>query len=169
MSVSMAPLPLTVRNITVGAAWTLLLFVGLTSWFTGLGVTVLYWEQGIGAPVLGAFGAGYALLISGVLGTAATALLGVPLTLAVSMLLRRSSSVRAHASGAAAAGALSAFILVVIAFLVMPSSPPIAEPSLWVVLPYGVLVLVTAASSAGGWLIAFREHREIPTTAEVNA
>jgi len=174
VSEPVAPLPLTARNLALGAGWTLLVFVCLVTLLTGNIVTILFAGQGFGALALGGFGAGYAFFLSGAVGIVATAFIGVPLTIAVSLLLRRSRSVRAHAWGAAAAGGLSMLVLLgLYALFTLPSTIAMAEAGistgvdgaalLATLAVYAALFVVTGASSAAGWLLAWRQHRAIAT------
>lgn len=155
------PLPLTPRNVVSGAGWTLLIFVAAVTWIT-MNIFVLSMiGSGFAALFMGLIAGGYALVISSVVGFVATAVLGIPLTLGISKLLGRSTSVLAHALGAGLAGALSGLVLVAAYLLTVADSEAMtADPGGWWGTSVFTLAVMagTAASSAAGWLIAWRQH-----------
>ncbi|TBN56816.1 hypothetical protein EYE40_05050 [Glaciihabitans arcticus] len=158
------------------ALWTLVLFVTAVTWITGAVAVVVSALWGpVLAIIVGAISAMSAFAMSASIGAVATGLLGIPLIFAVSALLRRSRSVIAQVCAAAGAGVVSA-LAVLWAYSSLYGSgglsaevfgDPIPDPTL---APIAIaLVVITAASSAGGWLIALRQHAPDEPAAEGRA
>ena len=150
-----------------GAGWTLLFFVISVTSLTGCITSLIFAVWGFSGLIMGLVGAGFALVLSGIVGAVVTLVLGVPLALGIEAMLRRSNSVRLHAWGAAVGGMLSAGILVLcyLAWFRLTiyndvQFDTMSPPSLAVA---AILIAMTGASAAGGWLIAWEISTRRPT------
>jgi len=155
--------PVSAAFIGWQALWTLCLFVVAVTWLTG--AVAIAVSAAWGPPLaifIGAVAAMCAFAISASIGAIATVALGAPLMLAFSALLRHTRSTVAHVTAAAVAGLISSLVVVWVYTGLYFSGDeaaevfgdPVSEPT-WI--PIAVaLVVVTGASSAGGWLMASR-------------
>jgi len=130
-------LPVTARNIAVGAGWTMLIFVAVISAVTGL--------------LTGAVGYVFALFISGFVTVVSTPVLGIPLSLLASRLLRRVPTIAAHLTGQFLAGAIAATVVVSL-YLWLDSSTIEG----WSAVAVAAIVAIAGGSSMAGWLLAHR-------------
>jgi len=145
------------------ALWTLCVFVVAVTWLTGAAAVAVTaaWGPPL-AIIVGAIAAMCGFAISASIGALATLLVGAPLMIGFSALLRHNRFTVAHVVAAAIAGLTSALIVVWIYTGLYFSGEeaaevfgdPVSEPT-WI--PIAVaLVVIAGASAAAGWLIAAR-------------
>jgi len=138
------PLPPTGRNIAVGAGWTVLIFVGAITIIT--------------AVLTGPFGLFFALIISAGVTLVVTPIVGIPLALLSTRVLRNSGSLQVHRAGQFVAGSIAAAIPVAIYLWLTDGFAPS-----WLLAAASAVVAVGGGSALAGWSIARGRYRAVPT------
>ena len=156
MSESVAPLPLTMRNLLIGGGFTMLIFPGAIA-LTLAVASAISGGVSVYSVSVGALVGLVALVGSALVALVVIPVLGIPLAAAAAWVLRGSSTTWHHVVGQFFAGIVAASVLVITYSRLEGFGEYAGNETLLLV----AIVVVTGAVSALSWLLTLLKSRQI--------